>query len=82
MANFFHLMKKDLHSITRLHKSLTKPSITLRVRPRSVIIIYIFSTTKQNHQPAINMSIKLWDKTFDSLRQIMKENLLIKKAFV
>lgn len=29
-----------------------------------------------------NMSINLWEKTFDSIRQIMKQNLLIKNTFV
>lgn len=63
-------------------KTFTKPSITLTEGLAALLYLYIFLLQSRTDSPTRNMPIKLWDKTFDSLRQIMKQNLLIKNAFV
>lgn len=69
MANSFHYMRRDLYSITKLSKI---PTVT-----ESPIFQYKTEPTAPR-----NMSIRQWDKAFDALRKIMKQNLLINNTLV
>lgn len=76
-------MKKNHQSVTKWCKT-PKNSCHAQRRSCTIIKTYIFSNTKQNKQKDVNSvnkkSISLQDKTCDSLRQIMKPNMLIKKV--
>lgn len=62
---------------------LTKLSVTLTEGIAALLqFTYFPQQNRTNRKMSRNMSINLWEKTFDSIRQIMKQNLLIKNTFV